>query len=230
MTEAEWLSATDPTPMLEFLRGKASDRKLRLFACSCCQRAWDLFADPATRAAVEFSEEHADRGVRGRRGFPAIRKAAHLAFRAMQQELSGGDPAARTTTEAKMFAAYAVEGLTEPVQVAALAINLARALRLAPPARFAVDGRPEQEYQAILVREVFGNPFHPIPLNPTWQTSTVLALAQGIYQDRAFDRLPILADALLDSGCDNPDLLNHLRSEGPHTRGCFAIDLLLNRE
>ena len=87
----------------------------------------------------------------------------------------------------------------------------------------------ENLHQAEFLRDIF-NPFHPIPLNPSWQTSTVLALAQGIYQDRAFDRLPILADALQDASCDNPDLLNHLRSEGPHTRGCWALDLCLNRE
>ena len=87
----------------------------------------------------------------------------------------------------------------------------------------------ESREQCDLLRCIF-NPFHPIPLNPTWQTSTVLALAQGIYQDRAFDRLPILADALEDASCDNPVLLNHLRAEGPHTRGCWALDLCLNRE
>ena len=84
MTEAEWLAATDAEPMLRFVRGTATDRKLRLFACACCRRVWDFLPDPRSRAAVEFSERYADRGPRGRRGFPAVRRAAGAAHRAAQ--------------------------------------------------------------------------------------------------------------------------------------------------
>ncbi|MBP3959086.1 hypothetical protein J8F10_27900 [Gemmata sp. G18] len=79
------------------------------------------------------------------------------------------------------------------------------------------------------LRCIFGNPFRPAVANPAWFTSTVLALATGIYEDRAFDRLPILADALQDAGCENADILNHCRSDGPHVRGCWVIDLLLGK-
>jgi len=67
-------------------------------------------------------------------------------------------------------------------------------------------------------------------LAPAWLTSTVTSLAQSIYQERAFDRLPILADALEDSGCTNPDILNHCRQPGEHVRGCWVVDLLLGKE
>ncbi|OWK46984.1 hypothetical protein FRUB_00683 [Fimbriiglobus ruber] len=93
----------------------------------------------------------------------------------------------------------------------------------------AKDAVAERTAQAILLRDIF-NPFRAIILDPTWQSSTVLTLASGIYTDRAFDRLPILADALEEAGCDDPDLLNHCRSEGPHARGCWAVDLLLGKE
>jgi hypothetical protein len=63
-----------------------------------------------------------------------------------------------------------------------------------------------------LIRESLGNPFRPVAVDPIWLTSTVVALATGVYQDRAFERLPILADALQDAGCANDDLLNHLRT------------------
>jgi hypothetical protein len=56
--------------------------------------------------------------------------------------------------------------------------------------------------------------------DPAWRTSTSIALAEGIYADRAFDRLPILADALEDAGCGHPDVLAHCRGDGPHARGC----------
>jgi hypothetical protein len=77
------------------------------------------------------------------------------------------------------------------------------------------------------IREIFPNPFAPPRFDPAWRTSTVVALARGIYDERAFDRLPILADALQDAGCDNDDLLAHCRGPGPHVRGCWALDLCL---
>ena len=60
VTEAEWLACTDPQPMLEYLRGKASDRKLRLFACACCRRLWHLMNDKRSRDAADVAEEYAD--------------------------------------------------------------------------------------------------------------------------------------------------------------------------
>ncbi|MBL8795674.1 MAG: hypothetical protein JNM56_17345 [Planctomycetia bacterium] len=83
---------------------------------------------------------------------------------------------------------------------------------------------------ADLYRCVIGNPFRPLTFAPQWRTDNVLGLAQAIYEDRAFDRLPILADALEDAGCDSADLLNHCRGQGPHARGCFVVDLILGRE
>jgi hypothetical protein len=82
---------------------------------------------------------------------------------------------------------------------------------------------------ANTVRCIFGNPFRPVTLDPSWRTSTVLALAEGIYTDRAFDRLPILADALQDAGCENDAILSHCRGLGPHVRGCWVVDLILGK-
>jgi hypothetical protein len=74
-----------------------------------------------------------------------------------------------------------------------------------------------------------GNPFHPIALDPMWLMPSVKHLAEAIYEDRAFDRLPILADALEDAGCTNADILNHCRQPGEHVRGCWVVDLLLDK-
>jgi hypothetical protein len=90
--------------------------------------------------------------------------------------------------------------------------------------------------QAHLVRDIFGNPFRPVTVASSWLTPAVRGVAQEIYNTRhlpqgTFDttRLAILADALEDAGCDQDDILAHCRSEGPHVRGCWPVDLLLGR-
>jgi hypothetical protein len=89
----------------------------------------------------------------------------------------------------------------------------------------------EAEYgaQIEILTDIFGNPFRPVAVDPAWLTSTVVALARGIYEERAFDRMPILADALQDAGCDNEDVLDHCRGPGPHVRGCWVVDMLLGK-
>jgi hypothetical protein len=86
--------------------------------------------------------------------------------------------------------------------------------------------------QSLVVLDLFGNPFRPVILEGrwlAWSGGTIPALAQMIYHERAFDRLPILADALEDAGCDDADILEHLRGPGPHVRGCWVVDLLLGK-
>lgn len=79
------------------------------------------------------------------------------------------------------------------------------------------------------LKEVLGNPFRPVSVDPAWLTSDVVALAWGIYAKRTFELLPILGDALQDAGCENADILTHLRGPGPHVRGCWALDLVLGK-
>jgi hypothetical protein len=95
----------------------------------------------------------------------------------------------------------------------------------------------ELKRQSSLLRDLFGNPFRPVTLNPAWLSPTITSLAQAIYENRQlpsghFDnvRMGVLADALEEVGCDNADMLSHCRSEGPHVRGCWFVDLLLIKE
>jgi hypothetical protein len=84
-----------------------------------------------------------------------------------------------------------------------------------------------------LLREIFGNRgvvFGPPIWEQRWVTSTTLNLATGIYDEKAFHSLPILADALQDAGCDSEDILNHFRQPGEHCRGCWALDLVLDKK
>ncbi|MBN9122540.1 MAG: hypothetical protein J0I06_25905 [Planctomycetes bacterium] len=80
------------------------------------------------------------------------------------------------------------------------------------------------------MRELFGNPFRPVPFAPEWRTDTVLALARQMYGARDFSAMPILADALQDAGCDNDDVLRHCRDKALHVRGCWVVDLVLGKD
>jgi hypothetical protein len=84
--------------------------------------------------------------------------------------------------------------------------------------------------QAPLLRCIAGNPFRPVTVDPRWLLSDVVSIAEGIYADRAFDRLPILSDALQDARCDLADVVAHCRSDGPHVRGYWAVDLVLGKQ
>jgi hypothetical protein len=94
---------------------------------------------------------------------------------------------------------------------------------------------PEQQDEVVLaeakvqfeVLDEIGGPGYSDPCWPMWRTADVLALARGIHRDQAFDRLPILADALQDAGCDDEDVLNHCRRPGGHVRGCWVVDLAM---
>ncbi len=84
-----------------------------------------------------------------------------------------------------------------------------------------------------LIRDIFGNPFRPstiAPERPTWNNGTVPKLAQTIYDDRRYDIMPILGDALEDAGCTDVQILDHCRGPGPHVRGCWVVDLILGKE
>ena len=102
-----------------------------------------------------------------------------------------------------------------------------KAVRVAIPKK---DRGEEFALQSRLIRDIFGNPFRPVTLDPAWRTSTVRALAQGIYEERAFDRMPILADALQDAGCVSADIQAHCRDpQQVHVRGCWIVDLVLGK-
>jgi hypothetical protein len=93
--------------------------------------------------------------------------------------------------------------------------------------------RPESLVAAMVAgaHEVFGNPFRKVKFAPAWRTDTAVTLARQMYEAREFSAMPILADALQDAGCDNEDVLNHCRAaEQTHVRGCWVIDLVLEKK
>jgi hypothetical protein len=216
MTEAEWLACTDPGPMLEFLRGKASDRKLRLFACAAVRRAWHCLTDERSRRAAEMAERYAD-GEATRKEVYVAWDSAVVADGTRWSQACPSDE--DVPANAACWCAYTSE-------------------RAAKAAWLAADGacrflqHQDRTAHITLLRCIFGNPFRRNGFNRLWSAGNegaVGKMAQAVYHERAFDRLPILADALEDAGCDNADILSHCRGPGPHVRGCWVVDLILGK-
>jgi len=82
------------------------------------------------------------------------------------------------------------------------------------------------------MRDVLGNPFRPVAFDRKWlarRGGLVLKLAREIEAQQDFDRLPELADALEAVACTDRTLMDHLRSPDPHYKGCWALELTLDR-
>jgi hypothetical protein len=229
MTETEWLECNDPTPMLECLQGKASDRKLRLFACACCRRIWHLLTDEGSRNMVEVAARFAD-GLATQEDLAAALNAAPYYEGHLQE-----GPVHIVACDAAFHV-----GDTDPWWAACSAASDALfALGEAPWIENKSDPEDyidahgacnvERNIQASLLREILGNPFHPITINSSWLNPTVRALAQSIYDDGNFTNFPILADALEEAGYTNEKILNHCRQPGDHVRGCWVVDLLVGK-
>jgi hypothetical protein len=217
MIEAEWLACTDWRKMLEFLRGKASDRKLRLFACACCRRIWHLLPHEENRELVAAVEDRPD----GTFYDPDLNSAI---VASSGRESECGEDGAYWAVKYLGRSYYKIGALDSAVAVA---------LKVARRMGEGVISATELATQAGLLRDVFAHSFRPSPLDPSWLAwngGTVPKLAQAIYDDRRFSDLPILADALEEAGCTDADILTHCRSEGPHVRGCWVVDLLLGKE
>jgi hypothetical protein len=221
VTEAEWLGCSDPQPMLEFLRGKASDRKLRLFGCACCRRV--LPPGDSRHHGLGLAEDIAE-GSPG----PAISELSE----SWQCMLSEGGTAVDWALLEPLRDDLAERGLSSefPSWSAGLAAT-------EPANGVGVTEAAELALQSQWLRCIVGPlPFRPVTPDPAWQTAEVVGLAQAAYDEREMPaghldvaRLVILADALEEAGCADPDLLAHLRRPGPHVRGCWAVDLLLGK-
>jgi hypothetical protein len=207
MDEKEWLACTDPTAMLEFVRGKASDRKLRLFAVACCRRLGAELPDQRSWDAVHVAECFAD-GNGTEHDLMIARRDAEASFQKDRTAYAAVQATGGKAWDAAVGAVEAVDYLGW---------------------EWYEEGVEREQVQTGLLREIFGNPFRPVALDPAWRLSNVIALAKPIYDDRAFDRLPVLAEALEEACCDSQDILNHFRGPGPHVLGCWALDLLLGK-
>jgi hypothetical protein len=219
MNEAQWRTGADPQDMLVFLRGvgavgngaRISNRKFRLFALACCHRIRRTIKADRFRQAIEVVERFAD----GRADAADLSRAAatvyagdHSAVLAVVNDIAY-QAAERTADAAAQWSGIVAEWNGESY----------------PAGRTA-----EAVAQCALLRDICDNPFRPSSFDPAWiawQDGQVRRLAQTIYEERAFERLPILGDALEDAGCSNPIILEHCRLPGEHVRGCWVADGIL---
>ncbi len=213
VTKEEWFGCEYAGQMMDWLR-TASGRKLRLFACASCRQVWDQMSD-AGRELVLAAERWAD-GFINRNELNAVRgRCEALLPRGVVGQLSLPDQAALATATPRKDALR----------------DLLRHVAVGKVGQFDGEGlRRVHAHHRLLLHDIFDHLFLPAAVEPAWLTPTVLALARGIYEERVFDRLPVLADALLDAGCEADDVLTHCRSPGPHVRGCWVVDLLLGKE
>jgi hypothetical protein len=245
LTEAQWLASTSGDALLCHLeqhvvitRISGGRRLLRLFCCACCREAWHLFTDQRSRRAVELAEQFAD-GRAGkdqlRAAWAQAREVGRAAEEALRQDLSDlphGGPLGQEANKAR-FVAYAAEWVTadrravRAAQIVSRSLNAAQASGLTPEAATA-KCREGDALQCALLRDIFGNPFRPRPTLDRewleWDGGLVRNMARSIYDERAFDRLPVLADALEDAGCADQAILAHCRAPGRHARGCWVLE------
>jgi hypothetical protein len=221
MIEGDWLTCENPHQALELLRaaGNPSRRKERLAAVAGLRRFWaDLSAEQ--RQAIVAAERYADGEIR----FSELRAASVQVGRGAGGTLLGA--VARVTHR------QAADALSNATMLF-LSVVVGGPVYTNPPfpqARaYAERGRP----MMAILRCVFGNPFRRVALASARQAPTVVSLARAAYDDRQvpsgkldFHRLAVLADALEEGGAAG-ELVEHLRSPGPHVRGCFEVDLCL---
>lgn len=225
MTGATWADCSNPGQMLAAVGARLSDRQLMLFVCGAARRVWDLLPDTA-RTAVPLIERAADADT--------------------AREREAGIREAVTVVTGNLLLGFTLTLFRQQMPSSSLARSASSLLHVlesnkggdfnllaAQPFELLQFFNADEEWvnsgQAATLRCVVGNPFHQAQVAPEWRTADAFALASGIYAENAFDRLPILADALQDAGCDCEHLLDHLRSGGPHTRGCWVVDAVVGR-
>lgn len=226
-----------------------TDRKFRRFACACCRRIWDRIPEKCNRDAVAAVEDYLD----GLLGGPAVQEAM-IASSAVEWKEDGSGRRSEPGYWAVKYLGRGFYKLTAGRSALFIAFQIVfmadeEYKTLAGEEYFArihAAGEFQHPFQwplpvpapvvaervalSGLLRCLFGNPFRPVALDLRWRSADVMALAQGIESDQAWDRLPILADALMDAGCDSEEILAHCRSEATHVKGCWAVDLVLGKE
>jgi hypothetical protein len=229
-TEEQWLACPEVGSLLcRALELRASDRKMRLFGCACCRMFWHYLVQPVSKAAVEATEQFAI----GEISAEDMYAAAEAAAAAIPENPPRNTDRGRTEEYLEYLAAVSASEVARAEDEGGwpywerLVDIPSNALSVAREQRFGLDQQAMQAKLCDRLRDIVGNPFRPVSVAPEWRTATVLALGRGILAERAFERLPILADALEEAGCSDTELLAHCREPRVHVLGCWVVDSLL---
>lgn len=201
-----WRDGDEPVELLNLVRRlHPSDRKMRLVAAAFCRHAPDTATSERDKDAIALAERLADGLATDAERIDAFRGASPRSFFSAARELLNWS---------SFQAAY------QTLRTLGIGLPI--------PGSHRVDQQVRVHWCG-LVRDVFGDLVHPVPLDASWRTGNVVDLSRTIYEEHAFDRLPILADALMDAGCNDEVIVEHCRGCGPHVRGCWVIDLILGK-
>jgi hypothetical protein len=259
MKESDWAACKDPKGMVRFLSdsGKLSERKARLFAVACYSHSfWCRLLDDPIRIAAGLAARHAE-GLAAAQEVREAAASAHAVAETLKErdDLDSADLSTRRSDflayDAAVAAAAAL-ALSNPRAAAfestygasdqqerQMQVNFIRDLvgplpfrpvMLSPSVRMWKSGTVVRLAQAIYQ----GLPLLSNPDTREWlrrrQEQAIYPWRQAPSDDLDRHRLAVLADALLEAGCDEAELIGHLRSEGPHVQGCWAVDLVLGKE
>jgi hypothetical protein len=227
MTEEEWLTTLHLDTMLTFLcnqpairRRKVGRRKLRLWGCACCRYRWDRITDDRVRAGLVAAERLADGLASSEEATQAFLEVSTAIRECYIRRTEEGIQACDDGPSFNLAVLLLLDS------------NWQNFSRAGIEAAEMDSGLVEEKPHADLLRDIFGNPFHPVSIDSAWlnwNRGAVVNLAQSIYDERAFEQMPILGDALEEVGCTDADILSHCRGPGPHVRGCWVVDLLLGK-
>jgi len=219
VTEIEWMTSQDPVSMLRFVKSiMPSERKTRLFNFAICRHFWEHLPE-ASKAILLESEARADSLAERSTDETDLCHQANDVVTLFDRQYP-----------AKQFPSREVRIQRDSAAAACYAV-MPNELFGAAGYFWEIDPAT-MELHPIIIRDVFGNHFRPTSLDPSWITGndgTILKLAEDIYAELEFRRLPELADALEHAGCQNSNLLDHCRQTIEHVRGCWAVDLILGK-
>jgi hypothetical protein len=255
-SEKDWMACIDPDAMLRDLRRTSKvekteqgKRKLRLFSCACYRSLWAHLKDERSRKVIEVAEQVAEGQADGKQLKEAQSQAewaAEVAHESARQAFLTAWTTSHCNADATRTACLPFN-VTAEAASAIYAVGNAPAWDAASAAATHFVGSEgvclslTPKERCALLRDLFGNPFHPAPaIDPTWlnwRGGLLPRLAQAIYEEKALSdgtldrgRFTILADALEEAGCAREEMLSHCRGPGPHVRGCWVLDQLLRKE
>lgn len=237
MTEVEWLTSHDPVALMCGLSGhNVSHRKQELFNCAVARAVCDSWPEPACEKYIELVERNIeDQPVSDTEWDQATDEMGELAWSSCDRAKKSFDEFGHWTPSALALLHRYVSISTANTPLGSMQWWhwLCDLEYTKSPTTFdeGVDSMLIDSYRACLplLRCIVGNPFRPVAFDPAWRSETAVALASAVYAERAFDRLPILGDALEEAGYDHPDVLGHCRGPGPHARGCWVVDGVLGK-